>query len=412
VTPEAFAAALARAFEAAGDPTSAKGDDGLSWITVVSKTQVQSMEAASRIMEQKVAAETARKEIEDQAKIAKWEEEIAKFEAEERAEEEAAERARMQEGQAAAERAAEEQARVAALETEKETELARIREGQAAARRAAEDAEMKDSLEVAAWKAEEKKQEDMREAIRKEKQEEKTAEARKLEDAEKSRIRKGQEEAKKAVEEAERKDKKKNARRRKKEAAKRALEDAKSKAAEDKANQEAEILAANLALFDHQAMHMVPRSRAHDRGGEDVLFLIHRSNNRNCIIYKGDPDIGVDVHWIMFEKKGEPTEGLTVSEKKAAYGYGVRQKGMENWLLMINAVPDRKIFVSNAGGEWAARTRINGVENVRLYAIHMQMKVNRGDMPTSRAFVRMASVDYIEIFGADFSYEKIEIFGA
>ena len=77
--------------------------------------------------------------------------------------------------------------------------------------------------------------------------------------------------------------------------------------------------------------------------------------------------------------------------------------------MVIKVLGDCKIFVQNEGGVWVARTRINGRNNVPLLAVHMQMKVNRGDMPTTRAFVRMPAVDYVEVFGADFAYERIEV---
>jgi hypothetical protein len=146
---------------------------------------------------------------------------------------------------------------------------------------------------------------------------------------------------------------------------------------------------------------MVPRARAHSKGGAGVMFLIHRSNNTNCVCYKGDVTKGVKVLWIMFEKKavaGEaPTEGLTFAEKKTAYGFSSKPvSGRKNeWVLKMKALSDREIIVSqDESGMWVARTRIGGAQNAILRAVHVEMKKQL-----------IPAVKHIEILGAGGAYE-------
>jgi hypothetical protein len=44
------------------------------------------------------------------------------------------------------------------------------------------------------------------------------------------------------------------------------------------------------------------------------MFLIEKSANRNLVVYKGDDQVGVRIHWIMFEQPGAPTEDLNMIE--------------------------------------------------------------------------------------------------
>jgi chemotaxis protein histidine kinase CheA len=147
---------------------------------------------------------------------------------------------------------------------------------------------------------------------------------------------------------------------------------------------------------EHRALQMIPRARAHAQGGTDLVFLIHRSNNTNCVCYKGDPTKGVKVLWIMFEKKGEPTEGLTFAERNTAYGYTCKpsETKSEEWGLKMKALSDREIIVSCTNGTWVARTQIGDERNAVLRAVHVEMK---------DSFI--PAVKHIEIFGADGAYE-------
>jgi hypothetical protein len=172
-------------------------------------------------------------------------------------------------------------------------------------------------------------------------------------------------------------------------------EEEKAPTAEEKARMEAEERAKQ-----HRAMKMREKARSHAEGGTNmVLFLIHRSNNTNSIVYKGDPNKGVTVLWMMFEKGDPaPTEGLTYAEKKTAYGFKCKpiEGQSSQWTLEMTALNDRRLFISYEGGVWIARTRINGVERVQLYAVHVEMKKS----------TFLPAVDYIEIFGEGGAYER------
>jgi hypothetical protein len=148
----------------------------------------------------------------------------------------------------------------------------------------------------------------------------------------------------------------------------------------------------------HRALQTLARAKAHAEGGPTTLFIIHRSNNTNSIVYKGDALKGVTVLWIMFEKKGEPTEGLTFAEKQTAYGYKakpVKGQGFQ-WTLEMSALSDRKLSVKFSDNVWTCTTRIDGVENVGIRAVHVEMKKN----------TMFPAVDYIEIFGLGGAYER------
>jgi hypothetical protein len=46
---------------------------------------------------------------------------------------------------------------------------------------------------------------------------------------------------------------------------------------------------------EQNCLQILERAKAHAEGGPAVLFVIHRSNNSNCIVYKGDASKGVEV---------------------------------------------------------------------------------------------------------------------
>jgi hypothetical protein len=43
---------------------------------------------------------------------------------------------------------------------------------------------------------------------------------------------------------------------------------------------------------------VLKQAKEHPKG-KDVMFVIHRSSNDNSVVYKGAPDKGVEVFWIM-----------------------------------------------------------------------------------------------------------------
>jgi hypothetical protein len=168
-----------------------------------------------------------------------------------------------------------------------------------------------------------------------------------------------------------------------------------ARAAEEQAAAAEAVEAAGAAEEpDHRALKMIPRAKAHPKGGPDIVFVIHRSNNTNCVCYKGDAAKGVEVLWIMFEKKGEPTEGLTFAEKKTAYGFTCKPNGTGEWALKMKALSDREITISCVDGAWVAKTRIGQVQDATLRAVHVEMKKQM-----------IPAVKHIEIFGIHGAYE-------
>jgi hypothetical protein len=169
------------------------------------------------------------------------------------------------------------------------------------------------------------------------------------------------------------------------------------------------------AMECSKAVKMLQRVRAHPEGGADVLFIVHRSNNSNLVVYKGDPVKGVHVFWIMFEQEKlrghAPTESLTTLERNTAYGVSVTPQGRGHWEMQISAIRDRTIDIHcrDGGGQavygggstssttsttsttstsWRAETIIDGNKAVEMRAVHVQM---------AASFI--PSVAYIEIFG-------------
>jgi hypothetical protein len=155
---------------------------------------------------------------------------------------------------------------------------------------------------------------------------------------------------------------------------------------------------------NHIAMVHLAKARAHADGGSKILFLVHRSINHNCLIINGDAEKGCVILWLMFQKKGAPTEGLTFAERLLpAYNYKVtpvvedvgEARPYWDWCLELNALTDRQLYISYRANTWTVRSRIDGVEGVRVLAVHVELK--RTYFPT---------VDYIEIFGERGAYER------
>ena len=164
----------------------------------------------------------------------------------------------------------------------------------------------------------------------------------------------------------------------------------------------------NVVPFEaSRAMEMLTQAQAHPKAGKrETLFVIHRSVNRNCVVFKGEEATGIEAFWVMFEKDGNPTEGLSYSEKRNAFGFKCKAKGMGAWALQMNVLKDRRITVTSprmereiSGDRWCARTRINGVDDVELLAVHVQMQEGQasGLLPDA--------VEYVELFGAGLQYE-------
>jgi hypothetical protein len=170
-----------------------------------------------------------------------------------------------------------------------------------------------------------------------------------------------------------------------------------------------------------RVLQLLMEAKGHTEGGAAVLFIIHRSTNSNCIVYKGSESTGIEVSavmritlhclylllylhiwsptdsltcllqalWMMFEKGGAvaPTEGLTFTERKVAFGFTARvvstpAAGCLEWAVDMAALADRTLTVKLykfdssidsaqggvTSGVWICTTRIDGVEGTILRA--------------------------------------------
>jgi len=130
---------------------------------------------------------------------------------------------------------------------------------------------------------------------------------------------------------------------------------------------------------------------------KDIAFVLHRNNNENMVCYKHDAAEGCKPFWIMFEKEGQPFEELTILEKQ--FGYGLNPVTRKNHYLVMNikAFEERDIiFMYDDQGQFSAYGKINNVLK-KVKAVHLEIKTFVGIIPT---------VEYMEIFGEDGSYEK------
>lgn len=132
----------------------------------------------------------------------------------------------------------------------------------------------------------------------------------------------------------------------------------------------------------------------------DIAFVLHRNNNDNIVCYKEDPKEGCKPFWIMFEKEGSPLEDLTILENQ--FGYGLTRDNVDNNCIVmhIKAYKDKDIiFTRDDTGQFSAYTMIQQ-KTRKIHAVHLEIKKFVGIIPT---------VEYLEIFGDNDSYEKIYI---
>lgn len=144
----------------------------------------------------------------------------------------------------------------------------------------------------------------------------------------------------------------------------------------------------------------------------NLLFIIQRNKNTNTVVYavnKEDDgaikaDEPVNVYWIMFEKDGNPTEGLNFLERNSAYGTS-SEAGEEDghFMVTVSALKDRplEVFLDESGAP-VAQVEISG-EVGNLKRIFVKSKSSMIGLP---------KVQYVELFGvhpADGTdvYEKI-----
>lgn len=125
--------------------------------------------------------------------------------------------------------------------------------------------------------------------------------------------------------------------------------------------------------------------------------MIHHNTNKNVVVYAANfaPDGHINqsdpikVYWIMFEKETPRTEGLTMIEKRTAYGIASEtvDANAGEYSLFLTILKDRKIHASFADGNICVRATLNG----------------KSDYILERIFVK----DYVQIFGRDSNGNQI-----
>lgn len=98
----------------------------------------------------------------------------------------------------------------------------------------------------------------------------------------------------------------------------------------------------------------------------DRLFHIARSLNRNLVCYDANQTNGkldtkepVKVYWLNREKEPGKTNGLSLIEKKMAYGYKVISVSEDACTITLTAYKDRQLTVCREGNRFVCRVRID-----------------------------------------------------
>ncbi|MCQ2258985.1 MAG: DUF4833 domain-containing protein [Bacteroidaceae bacterium] len=127
--------------------------------------------------------------------------------------------------------------------------------------------------------------------------------------------------------------------------------------------------------------------------GEGRLFFIERSKNSNIVCYDVvvknntlDTSKPLDVYWIKNEEDGK-REGLSLIERKLAYGYKVVSKGNNEATIKLSAYDKQSVRICKQKNKWVALITIKGKE-CQLTKLYVKAK------PTNSL-----SVEYVELRG-------------
>ncbi len=128
------------------------------------------------------------------------------------------------------------------------------------------------------------------------------------------------------------------------------------------------------------------------------LFHIARSLNANLVCYDAnlrsgslDEDEPLTVYWLNRSDNPGYTNGLSLIQKKLAYGYKVVEKGADSCRVTLSAYPSRAITICPHEGGYAGFISING-SKARLTSLYVQLKPNSS-----------IKVDYVELIGISVS---------
>lgn len=138
------------------------------------------------------------------------------------------------------------------------------------------------------------------------------------------------------------------------------------------------------------------------------LFTIEKSSNANRVQYEArvmadghiDPHQPVVAYWIMAAENGRRQE-LNFLERAKAYGFTLRQDGLDSYRLWVVSHPKKEIHVFLDGGTVRAEAVIGG-KVALVEKIYIQM----------RKSLLLSFPDFGEMFGFDRAtgeklYEKV-----
>jgi len=139
-----------------------------------------------------------------------------------------------------------------------------------------------------------------------------------------------------------------------------------------------------------------------------LLFTIEKSSNANRVQYEAhlkpdghiDPRQPISAYWIMAAEDGRRQE-LNILERAKAYGFTLRQDGLDSYKLRVVSHRDKEIHVFRDGPTVRAEAVIGG-RVALVEKIYIQMK---------KSFL-LSLPDFGEMFGFDREtgekrYEKV-----
>lgn len=127
------------------------------------------------------------------------------------------------------------------------------------------------------------------------------------------------------------------------------------------------------------------------------LFTIEKSSNANRVQYDArlkpdghiDPKQPIVAYWVMAAEDGRRQE-LNILERVKAYGFTLRQDGLDSYRLRVVSHPNKEIHVFRDGGTVKAEAVIGG-KVALVEKIYIQMR---------RSFL-LSLPDFGEMFGFD-----------
>lgn len=136
--------------------------------------------------------------------------------------------------------------------------------------------------------------------------------------------------------------------------------------------------------------------------GKARLFYVERSKNRNIVCYDANL-IGMDinssdpvyVYWINKEEHPGERNGLSLIQRRLAFGYKIKSKKPNDIRIELNATNKKQIEIIEKNGTYCSIVEINSEQAV-LDKIYVKTKDSNS-----------LSVEYIEMFGKNMNGDPI-----